>query len=82
LDKTVPQIRWPSNIADDLREYLQLGSLQKVIEQSRQQLLALNAFSKQQRRGVGAMIALQTAGFTTAAHTRIVYERGFVGQNS
>jgi hypothetical protein len=33
------------NIADDLREYRQLGSLQKCVEQAKQQLTVLEAFT-------------------------------------
>lgn len=49
------------NIAADLREYRQLGSLHKAIEHTRQQLSVLDAFTAQKQATASQ---LQMAGFT------------------
>jgi hypothetical protein len=52
------------NIADDLREYRQPGSLHKAIEQTRQQLSVLDAFTAQKQAAITTVMNLQLAGFS------------------
>jgi hypothetical protein len=52
------------NLAHDLREYRQLGSLQKCVEQAKQQLTVLEAFTAQMQAAITTVMNLQLAGFS------------------
>jgi hypothetical protein len=52
------------NLAHDLREYRQLGSLHKSIEKAKQQLSVLDAFTAQNQAAVTTVMNLQLAGFS------------------
>lgn len=50
------------NLVQDLREYRQLGSLNKTLQQMTQQLSALNAVTVQKQNAIVMLINLQNAG--------------------
>ena len=52
------------NLTHDLREYRQLGSLHKGVEQVKQQLAILDAFTAQKQQAVTTLMNLQLAGFS------------------
>jgi hypothetical protein len=52
------------NLAHDLREYRQLGSLHKCVEQAQKQLAVLNAFTAQKEQAITTLMNLQLAGFS------------------
>ena len=52
------------NLTHDLREYRHLGSLHKGVEQVKQQLVILDAFTAQKQQAVTTLMNLQLAGFS------------------
>ncbi len=52
------------NLAHELRDYRQLGSLHKGVEQAKQQLSILDAFTAQKQQAMATLMNLQLAGFS------------------
>ena len=52
------------NLAHDLRDYRQLGSLHKGVEQTKRQLSILDAFTAQKQQAMTTLMNLQLAGFS------------------
>src|SRR5262249_48090768 len=52
------------NITHELREYRQLGSLHKGVEQVKRQLAVLDAFTAQKQQAITTLMNLQLAGFS------------------
>jgi Holliday junction resolvasome RuvABC DNA-binding subunit len=60
------------NLAHDLRDYRQLGSLHKGVEQAKQQLSILDAFTAQKQQAMTTLMNLQLAGFSEKEITELV----------
>src|SRR5215471_6053063 len=52
------------NVTHELREYRQLGSLHKRVQQVKQQLAVLDAFTAQKQQAITTLMNLQLAGFS------------------
>src|SRR5215469_14185579 len=52
------------NVTNELREYRQLSCLHKGVEQVKQQLAVLDAFTAQKQQAITTLMNLQLAGFS------------------
>jgi hypothetical protein len=62
------------NVTHELREYRQLGSLHKGVEQARQQLVVLEAFTAQKQQAITTLMNFQLAGFSEKDINELIYQ--------